>query len=183
MDGTICFPHTQTSDDMAYLSLPSGPTQTPMFRTWRRLLTSMPRSLGFSLSPDSIPSRDVSSWRSGTPRTTHRQWSTSSREWASYESRCSQLRSWSSGSSFCRYVVQNVWSYYRGSQSLQNLIAISQRSSWLVLTLKAGCIGNDGKNWLVNLGTSSQSEGHSSKWLIWLVCREPLHSTAVLSQK
>ena len=24
---------------------------------------------------------------------------------------------------------------------------------------------------------SSQSEGHSSKWLIWLVCRGPLHIT------
>ena len=23
-------------------------------------------------------------------------------------------------------------------------------------------------------GTSSQSAGHSDKWLIWLVCREPL---------
>ena len=23
-------------------------------------------------------------------------------------------------------------------------------------------------------GTSSQNEGYSSKWLIWLVCREPL---------
>ena len=30
----------------------------------------------------------------------------------------------------------------RGSQSLQNLVAISQRS---LLTLKAGCIGNDSK--------------------------------------
>ena len=30
-----------------------------------------------------------------------------------------------------------------------------------------------GKNWLLNPGTSSQSEWCSSKWLIWLVCREP----------
>ena len=29
-------------------------------------------------------------------------------------------------------------------------------------------------NWLLSPGTSSQSEGYSSKWLIWLVCREPL---------
>ena len=40
---------------------------------------------------------------------------------------------------------------------------------------KASCIGSNGKNWLLNPGTSSQSEGYSSKWLIWLVCREPLH--------
>ena len=26
----------------------------------------------------------------------------------------------------------------------------------------------------IHAGTSSQSEGYSSKWLIWLVCREPL---------
>ena len=32
---------------------------------------------------------------------------------------------------------------------------------------------NLAKNWLLNPGTSSQSEGYSSKWLIWLVCREP----------
>ena len=30
------------------------------------------------------------------------------------------------------------------------------------------------KNWLLNPGTSSQNEGYSSNWLIWLVCREPL---------
>ena len=29
------------------------------------------------------------------------------------------------------------------------------------------------QKWLLNPGTSSQSEGHSSKWLIWLVCRNP----------
>ena len=63
----------------------------------------------------------------------------------------------------------------RGSQRLQNLVAISQRSWQLLLTLKAGCTGNNGKNWLLNPGTSSQSEGYASKWLIWLVCREPLH--------
>ena len=32
----------------------------------------------------------------------------------------------------------------------------------------------NGKNWLFSPGTSSQSEGYSSKRLIWLVCREPL---------
>ena len=61
-----------------------------------------------------------------------------------------------------------------GSRSLQNLVAVSQRYCQPVVTLKAGCIGNDSKNWLLNPGTSSQSEGCSSKWLIWLVCREPL---------
>ena len=35
-------------------------------------------------------------------------------------------------------------------------------------------MGNNGKNWLLSPGISSQSEGYSSKWLIWLVCREPL---------
>ena len=29
------------------------------------------------------------------------------------------------------------------------------------------------KNWLFNSETSSQSERYSSKWLIWLACREP----------
>ena len=64
---------------------------------------------------------------------------------------------------------------FRGSWGLQNLVAISQRSWRPLLTLKAGYIGNNGKNWLLNLGTSSQSERYSSKWLIWLVCREPLN--------
>ena len=62
----------------------------------------------------------------------------------------------------------------RGSQGIQNLVAIFRRYYWPVLTSKAGCIGKYGKNWLLNPGTSSQSEGYSSKWLIWLVCREPL---------
>ena len=30
-------------------------------------------------------------------------------------------------------------------------------------------------------GTSSQSEGYSSKWLIWLVCREPLYIHCMFS--
>ena len=34
------------------------------------------------------------------------------------------------------------------------------------MTLKAGCIGKYGKNWVLNPGTSSQGEGYSSKWLI-----------------
>ena len=43
-----------------------------------------------------------------------------------------------------------------------------------VLISKAGRIGKYGKNWLLNPETGSQSEGYSCKWLIWLVCREPL---------
>ena len=43
-----------------------------------------------------------------------------------------------------------------------------------LLTIKAGCIESNGKNWLLNPESSSQSEGYSSKWLIWLVVREPL---------
>ena len=48
------------------------------------------------------------------------------------------------------------------------------RYYWPVLISKAGCKGNNGKNWLLSPVTSSQSEGYSSKWLIWLMCREPL---------
>ena len=33
---------------------------------------------------------------------------------------------------------------------------------------------NNGKHWLLSPGTSSQNEGYNSKWLICLVCREPL---------
>ena len=62
----------------------------------------------------------------------------------------------------------------RGSRSLQNLVAISQRYYQPLLTIKAGCMGSNGKNWLLNPESSSQSEGYSSKWLIWLVVREPL---------
>ena len=62
----------------------------------------------------------------------------------------------------------------RGSRSLQNVVAIFQRYNWPVLTSIAGCIGKDGNNWLLNPETSSRSEGYSSKWLIWLVCGEPL---------
>ena len=60
--------------------------------------------------------------------------------------------------------------FIRGSESLQNLVAIFQRYYRPMLISKAGCIGNDGKNWLLNPGTSSRSEGYSSKWQIWLVC-------------
>ena len=44
-----------------------------------------------------------------------------------------------------------------------------------MLTSKANCIGN-GKYWLLNPGATynSQREGCSSKWLIWIVYREPL---------
>ena len=63
----------------------------------------------------------------------------------------------------------------RGSRNLQKLVAISQRYYRPVLISKAGCKGNNGRNWLHDPGASSQSEGNSSKWLIWLVCREPLH--------
>ena len=49
----------------------------------------------------------------------------------------------------------------RGSQSSQNLVAISQRYCRPVLTLKADYIGNNGKYWLLSPGTSSQSEGYS----------------------
>ena len=62
----------------------------------------------------------------------------------------------------------------RGFQSLQNLVAVSQRYCQPLLTIKAGCMGSNGKNWLLNPESSSQSEGYSSKWLIWLVVREPL---------
>jgi hypothetical protein len=62
----------------------------------------------------------------------------------------------------------------RSSRSLQNHVAISPRYYWLVVTLKAGCIGKYGKNWLLNPWTSSQSDGNSSKWLVWLVCGKPL---------
>ena len=62
----------------------------------------------------------------------------------------------------------------RRSRSLQNLVAVSQRYYRPLLTIKAGCIGSNGKNWLLNPESSSQSEGYSSKWLIWLVVREPL---------
>ena len=51
----------------------------------------------------------------------------------------------------------------QGFPKLTNLVAISQRSWRPLLTFKAGCVGNNGKNWLLNPGTSSQSEGYSSK--------------------
>ena len=35
-------------------------------------------------------------------------------------------------------------------------------------------MGGNGKNWLLNPESSSQSEGYSSKWIIWLVVRKPL---------
>ena len=56
----------------------------------------------------------------------------------------------------------------KGSQSFQNLVATSQK---ILLALKAGCKGSNAKNWLLSPGTCSKSEGYSSKWLVWLVCR------------
>ena len=67
-----------------------------------------------------------------------------------------------------------IYMYTRGSRSLQNLVAISQKYCQPLLTIKAGCMGSNGKNWLLNPESSSQSEGYSSKWLIWLVVRELL---------
>ena len=46
-----------------------------------------------------------------------------------------------------------------GSRSLQNLVAISQKYCQPPLTIKAGCMGSNGKNWLLNPESSSQSEG------------------------
>ena len=74
----------------------------------------------------------------------------------------------------CLLQFDTIWYVYRGSRRSQNLVAISERHCQPLLTSKASCMGNNGKNWLLNPGTSSQSEGYSSKWLIWLVCGEPL---------
>ena len=38
------------------------------------------------------------------------------------------------------------------------------------------------KNWLLGPGTSSQSERYSSKWLVWLMCGEPLVCILLLLQ-
>ena len=46
----------------------------------------------------------------------------------------------------------------RGSRSLQNLVAISQKYCQPLLTIKAGCMGSNGKNWLLNPESSSQSK-------------------------
>ena len=68
----------------------------------------------------------------------------------------------------CKYNI-------RDSRSLQNLVAIFQGHCRPMLSLKAGGIGNMAKiGYSALAGTSSQSEWCSSKWLIWLVCREPL---------
>ena len=48
--------------------------------------------------------------------------------------------------------------FFRGSRSLQNLVAISQKYCQPLLTIKAGCMGSNGKNWLLNPESSSQSE-------------------------
>ena len=82
-------------------------------------------------------------------------------------------------------VTHNLQYSSKGSQSLQNLVAISQKSWRPLLTLKASCIGNYGKNWLLNPGTSSQSEGYSSKWLVWrkLLRSHCLHPSLSSSNK
>ena len=43
--------------------------------------------------------------------------------------------------------------------------------------IKSRLYRNNGQSWLLSPGTSSQSEGYNSKWLIWLACREPLPQT------
>ena len=48
---------------------------------------------------------------------------------------------------------------HRGSRSLQNLVAISQKYCQPLLTIKAGCMGSNGKNWLLKPENSSQNEG------------------------
>ena len=61
--------------------------------------------------------------------------------------------------------------------TLQTLVATSQRYYQPVLIPKVGCKGNNGKNGYSIQGlVSSRSEGYSSKWPIWLVCREPLYN-------
>ena len=47
----------------------------------------------------------------------------------------------------------------RGSRSLQNFVAISQRYYWPVLISKAGCTRNNSKKMATHPGTSSLSEG------------------------
>ena len=74
--------------------------------------------------------------------------------------------------------LESLTIHCRGSRSVQNHVAISQIYYWLAVTLEAACIGRYGKNWLLNPETSSQSEGYSGKWLIWLVCGEPLLTPA-----
>ena len=73
-----------------------------------------------------------------------------------------------------KWYIAKVWYILRGSQSLQNLITTFQRYCQPVLILKMQLQRNNGKKLLINPGTSSsQSEGYSSKWPKWLVCRVP----------
>ena len=67
-------------------------------------------------------------------------------------------------------------SHFQGFLKLTKSCSHFPKISLTNADLKSGCKVNKGKNWLLNPGTSSQSEGYSSysKWLIWLVCREPL---------
>ena len=69
------------------------------------------------------------------------------------------------GASSClRLYWLSVVAYaYAYGLSLQTLIAISQRNYRPWLTIKAVCMGNNGLSWLPSPGTSSHSEGYSSK--------------------
>ena len=65
-----------------------------------------------------------------------------------------------------------AWLYTVHIQGFPTLSKLCSHFSKILLTFR-GCKGNNGKNCLLIPGTSSQSEGYNSKWLIWLVCREP----------
>ena len=84
---------------------------------------------------------------------------------------------------FCHFILLPRWNLGRGSLSLQNLVAVSQRFYWPVLISKQFPKGTMAKIWLLSPVTSSQSEGYSSKWLIWLMCREPLLGITVTLQE
>ena len=53
----------------------------------------------------------------------------------------------------------SLYCLLQGFPSLQNLVAISQKYCLPLLIIKAGCMGSNGKNWLLNPESSSQSEG------------------------
>ena len=79
-------------------------------------------------------------------------------------------------SSFSRLFSVSLLQYNRDSWSLQNLVAISQDITdqcWSQKEVVKETVAKMAPQ-STQSQTSSQSEGHSSKWLIWLVCREPL---------
>ena len=78
--------------------------------------------------------------------------------------------------------IHCMYSIPQGFPKLTKSCSHFPRYYWLVVTLKTGCIGMYGKNWLLNAGTSSQSEGYSSKSLIWLVCGEPLYLPMTIAE-